>query len=339
MVTIKQLAELCGVSRGTVDRVLNNRGKVNPEKAELIRRTAERLNYQPNPAGKALIARRKNLTVAIVMPSVGIAFFDDVIAALKQAEQKYALFGLKVIWRLSRGYDVAVQAAALDELADEVQALIINPIDDPHIVEKINGCVSRGIFVVTLNNDTPQSKRHAYVGPDYRSGGETAGELMSILAGEPKTFGVTLGSRQILGHRLRLEGFVHAIQKIPGARIAAVWEDGDDDIQGYETTKTMLTQHPEIDALFLASSGGAYGTCRAVRALHSENDLRIVAFDTTPPIVEMMKAHVIDAVLYQHPHTQGTRAMQLVYDYLFNGIESDHDQHIMQNEIRLLANL
>ena len=33
MVTIKQLAELCGVSRGTVDRVLNNRGKVNPEKA------------------------------------------------------------------------------------------------------------------------------------------------------------------------------------------------------------------------------------------------------------------------------------------------------------------
>lgn len=109
MVTIKQLAELCGVSRGTVDRVLNNRGKVNPEKAELIRRTAERLNYQPNPAGKALIARRKNLTVAIVMPSVGIAFFDDVIAALRQAEQKYALFGLKVIWRLSRGYDVAVQ--------------------------------------------------------------------------------------------------------------------------------------------------------------------------------------------------------------------------------------
>ena len=217
MVTIKQLAELCGVSRGPVDRVLNNRGKVNPEKAELIRRTAERLNYQPNPAGKALIARRKNLTVAIVMPSVGIAFFDDVIAALKQAEQKYALFGLKVIWRLSRGYDVAVQAAALDELADEVQALIINPIDDPHIVEKINGCVSRGIFVVTLNNDTPQSKRHAYVGPDYRSGGETAGELMSILAGEPKTFGVTLGSRQILGHRLRLEGFVHAIQKIPSA--------------------------------------------------------------------------------------------------------------------------
>ena len=32
---------MCGVSRGTVDRVLNNRGKVKPETEERIRATAE----------------------------------------------------------------------------------------------------------------------------------------------------------------------------------------------------------------------------------------------------------------------------------------------------------
>ena len=31
MVTIKQIADLCGVSRGTVDRVINERGNVKPE--------------------------------------------------------------------------------------------------------------------------------------------------------------------------------------------------------------------------------------------------------------------------------------------------------------------
>ena len=31
MVTMKKIAELCNVSRGTVDRVLNGRGKVKPE--------------------------------------------------------------------------------------------------------------------------------------------------------------------------------------------------------------------------------------------------------------------------------------------------------------------
>lgn len=36
MVTIKQIADLCGVSRGTVDRVINERGNVKPETKELV---------------------------------------------------------------------------------------------------------------------------------------------------------------------------------------------------------------------------------------------------------------------------------------------------------------
>ena len=44
MVTIKQIAELCGVSRGTVDRVLNKRGNVKPEKERLIIEMAKKLN-------------------------------------------------------------------------------------------------------------------------------------------------------------------------------------------------------------------------------------------------------------------------------------------------------
>ena len=48
MVTIKQIAELCGVSRGTVDRVLNKRGNVKPEKEKLIVEMAKKLNYRPN---------------------------------------------------------------------------------------------------------------------------------------------------------------------------------------------------------------------------------------------------------------------------------------------------
>ena len=41
MATIKEIAALAGVSRGTVDRVLNDRGAVNPETAEKIRKIAK----------------------------------------------------------------------------------------------------------------------------------------------------------------------------------------------------------------------------------------------------------------------------------------------------------
>ena len=53
MVTMKKIAELCGVSRGTVDRALNGRGRVNAETAAMIKKVAEQLGYEPNPAGKA----------------------------------------------------------------------------------------------------------------------------------------------------------------------------------------------------------------------------------------------------------------------------------------------
>lgn len=57
MVTMKRIAEICGVSRGTVDRALNGRGRVSRETADHIRHVARQLGYQPNPAGKALAAR------------------------------------------------------------------------------------------------------------------------------------------------------------------------------------------------------------------------------------------------------------------------------------------
>ena len=42
-VTAQQIADLAGVSRGTVDRALHNRGRVNPEVKEKIQKIAREL--------------------------------------------------------------------------------------------------------------------------------------------------------------------------------------------------------------------------------------------------------------------------------------------------------
>ena len=73
---MKQIAEACQVSRGTVDRVLNNRGRVREEIAAKIRKKAEELGYRPNTAGKALAARKKNYVVGVILTSEGVEFFS-----------------------------------------------------------------------------------------------------------------------------------------------------------------------------------------------------------------------------------------------------------------------
>ena len=74
MATIKQIAEMAGVSRGTVDRVLNNRGSVNANTAARVREIAEKLNYKPNKAGLMLAAQKKNLKSVLFYFPIPILF-------------------------------------------------------------------------------------------------------------------------------------------------------------------------------------------------------------------------------------------------------------------------
>ena len=48
MTTIEIIAKKAGVSRGTVDRVLHDRGQVKPETAERVRAVMEEMDFQPN---------------------------------------------------------------------------------------------------------------------------------------------------------------------------------------------------------------------------------------------------------------------------------------------------
>lgn len=50
--TIRDIAELAGVSKGTVDRVIHKRGHVSPGAFEKVNKLLDEINYQPN-----LIAR------------------------------------------------------------------------------------------------------------------------------------------------------------------------------------------------------------------------------------------------------------------------------------------
>ena len=338
-ITIKKIAEICNVSRGTVDRVLNNRGKVKPETESFVRKIAEQMGYAPNPAGKALAAKKKNLIVGVLLISEGNPFFDEVIRGIRDAEKEYAAYGVKVLIRTMHGYDAAEQCHLMEEMGSTVNALILNPISDLKVQQKIDHLVDRGVFVVTVNTDSENSKRICYVGSDYINGGETACGIMGVLTGGRANVGVVTGSFKVSGHNQRIAGFKKIMEKkYPEFQLLEIVESEDDDIVAFEATNRLLQKYSQLDALFIAA-GGVYGACRAVLAQHRQKHIKIVSFDSAPTTVEMLKQQVIDVTIYQHPYTQGSKAMQLVFSYLVNGLEIKKEKHIMKNEIKVLENL
>ena len=73
-ITAQKIAELAGVSRGTVDRALKNRPGVNPETKQKILDIAQKYNYKPNLIGKALAYSKHTITIGVILNSVGNSF-------------------------------------------------------------------------------------------------------------------------------------------------------------------------------------------------------------------------------------------------------------------------
>lgn len=284
-VTIKKIAEYSGVSRGTVDRVLNNRGNVKPETEALVRKIADQLGYTPNIAGKALAARKKSLTIGIILISEGNTFFDDVINGIRQAEKELKDYGVNIVLKRMKGYNVQEQLNLIEELKENINILILNAISDTAIADAIAELSKKNIGVITVNTDIENSKRLCYVGSDYEKGGETACGMIGFLTNGCANIGILTGSEKILGHRQRVAGFRKIMKnKYPNMKEIAFAATDDDDIQAYEVTKQMLFKHKEIDALFIVAAG-IYGVCRAVMHLGLERKINIISFEDRKSVV------------------------------------------------------
>lgn len=82
-VTIKQIAALANVSRGTVDRVLNNRPGVNPDTREKVLRIAKELHYQPNFLAKALVNSKENIKLGVILTPDYNPFIHEIIKGIE----------------------------------------------------------------------------------------------------------------------------------------------------------------------------------------------------------------------------------------------------------------
>jgi LacI family transcriptional regulator len=95
MATIRSIAEAANVSRGTVDKVLNDRPGVSTAVRERVRRIAEEMGYKPNLAGKALAFQKKDIRIGILGPSAADPLFLEVFDGIRRGIAEYANFGIQ----------------------------------------------------------------------------------------------------------------------------------------------------------------------------------------------------------------------------------------------------
>lgn len=337
MTTIKDIADLAGVSRGTVDRVLNNRGAVNPKTAEKIMDIVHALDYRPNKAGLALAAQKKKYKIGVILFSENNPFFDEVMAGVQAKAVELQDYGITTITRRVE-FDMNAQLNAIDALLEEgIHGLMLAPYNHMRIQEKIDELMEMQIPVVTINTDIDGSKRMAYVGSDYFRGGCTAAGLLALMTEGEVNLGIVTGSSNVLCHTERIEGLRHTLKKsYPRIHIAKILENHDDEFESYALTRQLLKDRPDLDALFF-SAAGVYGGCKAV--LESNLHPKIITFDEVPTTLEMLKKGVISATISQQPYRQGSKSLDILFEYLTSGVLPEKDREFVEHSIKIRENI
>lgn len=342
MVTIKEIARLSGVSRGTVDRVLNNRGSVKPETAEKVMQVIKDVNYSPSRAGKTLAIKKKQLKFGFILFSSTSSnpFFLDVVRGIQARADFMKEYGVTVETRYATLDNPQLQVQLIDELINKgINGLAITPINHPIVAEKLKEIAKNGIPVVTSNSDIPNCGRIAYVGSDYYKSGETAAGLMNLICGQDTKVGIITGSHWILCHSERIAGFTDNINKnYPNIQIIDTAINNDDDAESFIVTRKMLTEHPEINALYLVAAG-IQGACRAVDDLGLRGKIKIISYDTTEPTCKLVRENVIIATIAQQAFTQGAKPLDILLDYVGLNIKPEKEYFYTKIEIKIKENL
>ena len=316
-VTIKQIAELSGVSRGTVDRALNNRPGVKLEVQERIKKIAEELGYKPNPAAKALADNRYNTkSIGVLLNSEGNPFFQDVIRGVHAALLELEEFGMQSIIKTMKGYDAGLQIKLLDELAEEnVNGIVLSPINTPEIAKKISELKRKNIEVVTINSDVLDSERMAYVGCRYKKSGSVAAGLMGMISNREKEAYAVIGSSvKNLAVERRIQGILETLKKdFSWSEVTDIIENEDTDEISYTAVKALLERRKELDGICFAGAG-IEGGLLAIR--ECGRSLKIVAFDLTESVRKALKNGEVIATVCQDPFKQGFDGIDILGKYL-----------------------
>ena len=320
MSSIKEIVLKTGLSQSTVMRVLKGSTNVKPETMEKIFNAAKEIGYEIN---------RTKSTIGVILTSDGNIYYNSLIDSIKSTAEKISSFNYNVILETMKGYDIERQINLLDQLSEKAEVIIITPINHPDIINKINELTDKGKKIITLNFDVENSKRLCHIGVDYIKVGRLAGNLIGLIVKENTKVAMLYGSDNVLCHKERLDGFKDYVnQHRPDINIVTTVKNSDNDEDGYTTTKKLLKDYPDVNALFI-SSGGISGICKAIKEANKVGKITVIASGRNPVIEALIKEGVVTATISQNPVEQGKMAVLTAFNMMTTNKKPDFDKHFV----------
>lgn len=279
MATIKQVAELAGLSVATVSRYLNDHPYISEEKREKIKRAMEELDYTPSSIATQLRSK-KNTMIGVVVSRITNPFFSYLINTIEQQAKQ-------------NGYQVLIMQTYDDEHAQmKMLELLKQQVVSGVILCSIEGKIETIVQYLTYGPIVlcNEEIKNAQLPQVYTNQEDATFSAMNYLIekGYQKIAYCTGGTLVNGGHgNARTKGFERALEQ-HGLSIRKEWifKQVHTKQDGEEIARRLLalpeTQRP--DAIFTSSDEVASGVLKVYLETNKKvpEDLAILGFDNQP---------------------------------------------------------
>lgn len=289
MASLKEIADVAGVSVATASRVLSGSSHpVSEQTRERVHRAADMFGFHPNMLARGLITKRSN-TMAAIVHDISDPYFSEIVRGLEDTAHlhRYQLFISSSDRDPER--ELSYVRAFLSHRVDAIVFAGGGFADDRYQreLDALLGPFREGNAVVRLS---PHEDGDPFLSPDNHGGAEAmtrhllelGHRTVGFIEGPP---GFPPSVERVEGYRAALDGAGIAFDEAlvaPGH----FTEDG-----GARAAAELLARRPGLTALFAANDLMALGALRELRGrgLDVPGDVSLAGFDD------------IRAAAYLHP--------------------------------------
>ncbi|MDR6844719.1 LacI family DNA-binding transcriptional regulator [Flavobacterium granuli] len=302
--TIKDIAQLAGVSKGTVDRVLHKRGKVSVDALNKINEVLNVINYEPNLVARNL-KNNKVYHICILLPDPEIdPYWQPCIKGIEDAVKEFRAYNFSIKTFFfnpeSKKSFLEINEIVLEMSPD---AVLLPPLFHKETLEVVKKYDELNIIVNTFNNQVQSDSIKSFVGQDLFHSGRVAAKLLDLL--------LKKGQITIIHIDESIKNAIHMQEKERGFRnYFNEKENQDYDISTLKLKSpnveinftNFLNENQDLSGIFVSTSK-AYQIAKVISETKTKN-IAIIGYDLIANNVNYLNQGVIDFLIHQNQKRQ-----------------------------------
>lgn len=318
MVTIKEIAKRANVSVGTVDRVINERGRVSKETEKKVKKIIIELNYKPNILARSL-SLLKVFQFGVLLPHISEEnhYWELAIKGINRAQSELEIHKIKVNYFHYVGYsEESFKETGDKALHNNLDGLLIVPIIYTSIDDEFVKNIPPNLPYAFFNSVIPNSNEISYIGQDSYQSGILAAQLMHMVVPKSGTIAVITMLHDDYHINRRLQGFQFYFESNNRLKIK---------VYGAHRTEDKFTLDKVIDTIFsenidlqgiFVTTALSFRVAEYMLKHKKMKKIKVIGYDLTNENIKYLCQDYIDFLIGQRPEIQGYQGIYALYRYV-----------------------